>query len=179
MRPETDAQLGALVETTAYHISKLQRYVVGVNSEEMQWTPAGISNSLSWILRHCADQLWLTYARLSGECIPVNLGASGIAWSAVKGASFDQEAQGPGASAEQLSGYMAQAWQTLRAYLQSSTEWQDLDLVVGRQRQSAWTFLQHSIGDLCYHTGQASYLRKLLTAERRRMHARRRRVQQA
>lgn len=145
----------------------------------MQWTPAGISNSLSWILQHCADQLWLTYARLSGERIPVNLGRSGIAWSAVKGTSFDQEAQGPGASAEQLSDYVTQAWQALGTYLQSNTEWQDLDLAVGRQRQSSWTFLQHSIGDLCYHTGQASYLRKLLTVECRRIRTRHRRAQQA
>ena len=29
-------------------------------------------------------------------------------------------------------------------------------------------FLEHFLADLCYHTGQASYLRKLLAAERRR-----------
>jgi len=51
--------------------------------------------------------------------------------------------------------------------------------VVERRRQSAWAFLQHNLGDLCYHTGQASYLRKLLAAERRREHARRQRAEKA
>ena len=70
----------------------------------MQWTPSGIANSLAWIVRHCADLLWLSYGRLAGERIPVDLG---------------------------------------------------------------------------YHTGQASYLKKLLAAERRRARARRRRAQKA
>jgi DNA polymerase-3 subunit alpha len=54
-----------------------------------------------------------------------------------------------------------------------------LELVVERRRQSAWGFLQHSLGDLYYHTGQASYLRKLLAVERRRVRARQQRAKKA
>jgi hypothetical protein len=69
----------------------------------MGWAPSGIADSLAWIVRHCADLLWLTYGRLTGERVHANL------------------------------------------------------------------------GDLCYHTGQASYLSKLFPAERRRVRARQRR----
>ena len=55
----------------------------------MGWTPTGIANSLAWIVRHCADLLWLMYAHLSGERVPANLGAYGVAWSTVKGATLD------------------------------------------------------------------------------------------
>jgi hypothetical protein len=117
--------LTTFIETAEFFMAKLRRYTADVNVEEMQCTPAGIANSLAWIVRRCADLLWLSYGRLAGERIPVNLGGSGIAGSSVKGA----------------------------------------------------TFLQHNLGDLCYHTGQASYLRKLLAAERRRVRARRRRAE--
>jgi len=65
------------------------------------WTPAGIANPLAWILRHCADLLWLCTGRLSGERIPANFGESGIAWSAVKGTAFDGATPEPGSGAEE------------------------------------------------------------------------------
>jgi len=145
----------------------------------MQWTPPGIRNSLAWISRHCADLLWLSYARLSGEHVQVNLGTSGIARSAVEGAAFDQATQDPGPSAEEHIAYLDRAWETLKAYLRESSDWEAAELAVGRQRQSGWTFLQHSMCDLCYHTGQASSLRKLLAAERSRARARRQRAERA
>ena len=144
MGRETDAQLTTFIENVEFLIAKLRRYTTDVSSQysgavrfvvtasavfstakavttsaspplfekiptdvavdEMQWTPSGIANSLAWIVRHCADLLWLSYGRLAGERIPVDLG---------------------------------------------------------------------------YHTGQASYLKKLLAAERRRARARRRRAQKA
>jgi hypothetical protein len=179
MGQETNAQLTAAIETAEFYIAKLRRYTTDVDVDEMQWTPAGIANSLAWIVRHCADLLWLSYGRLAGERIPVNLGASGIAWGAVKGAMFDEAAPEPGPDARQRLAYLERAWQTLKAYLQSPFGWEEVELVVDRRRQSAWTFLQHSLGDLCYHTGQASYLRKLLAAERSRVRARRQRAEKA
>jgi hypothetical protein len=176
---ETDVQLGAFVDTAEFFIAKLYRYTKGMNVEEMQWTPPGIANSLAWISRHCADLLWLMYARLSGERVPANLGASGVAWSAVKGATFDEAAQAPDMDAEARMAYLDRAWQTLKAYLQDHPEWEEMELVVERRRQHAWAFAQHNLGDLCYHTGQASYLRKLLAAERRRARARKRRAERA
>ena len=89
MERETDAHLAALVETVEFFIAKLRRFTAGVTVEEMQWTPSGINNSLAWIVRHCADLLWLMYGRLSGNRIPVDLGASGIAWGSVQGAIQD------------------------------------------------------------------------------------------
>jgi uncharacterized damage-inducible protein DinB len=75
--------------------------------------------------------------------------------------------------------YLERAWRTLKAYLQHHPEWEEIELVADRRRQSTWMFLQHNLGDLCYHTGQASYLRKLLAAERRRIRARRKRAEKA
>ena len=179
MGQEQNTQLDAFVETTEFFIEKLRRYTTDVTVEEMQWTPAGIANPLAWIVRHCADLLWLIYGRLSEECIPANLGRSGIAWGSVKGTTFDENAPEPGPDAEQRMAYLDRAWQTLDAYLRNHPEWQEVELVLRRRRQSAWTLLQHNLGDLCYHTGQASYLRKLLAAERRRVRARRRRAEKA
>jgi hypothetical protein len=168
-----------LIETTEFFIAKLKRYTESVSIQEMQWTPSGINNSLAWILRHCADLIWLCYGRLAGEQVPVNLGDSGIAWSSVKGTAFDKAAEPPGPGAEEQTAYLIQAWETLKAYLLSGSEWHAVELVVDRRRKSAWAFLQHSLGDLYYHTGQASYLRKLLAAERRRVRARRQRAERA
>ena len=179
MGQEPNAQLATLIHTTEFFIAKLRRYTTGVDAEEMLWAPAGIANPLAWIVRHCADLLWLSYGRIAGERIPANLGSSGIAWGSVKGTTFDEGAQEPGPDAEQRMAYLDRAWCTLKAYLQNHPEWQEVELVVGRRRQSAWTLLQHNLGDLCYHTGQASYLRKLLAAERRRVRARRRRAEKA
>jgi hypothetical protein len=174
-----DARLNAFTETAEAYIAKLRRYTTGVDATEMQWTPADIANSLAWIVRHCADLLWLSYGRLAGERIPVDLGVSDIAWSSVKGATFDEAAQEPGPDAQERVAYLERAWETLEAYLRDNTDWKEVELAVGRRRQSAWAYLQHSLGELCYHTGQASYLRKLLAAERRRVRARRQRAEKA
>ncbi len=167
------------VETAEFFIAKLRRFTTGVNPEEMQWTPPGIANSLAWIVRHCGDLLWLNYGRLAGERVPANLGASGIAWSSVKDALFDEAAHGPGPEAQECMVYLERACQTLKGYLQNHLDWEEVELVVERRRQTARTILLHDLGDLCYHTGQASYLRKLLAAERRRARARRQRAEKA
>jgi hypothetical protein len=175
----SDAQLATLLDATESYIAKLRRFAAGVDADEMRRTPPGINNSLAWIVRHCADLLWLSYGRLSGERVQVNLGTSGIAWSAVEGAAFDEAAQEPGPSAEERIAHLERAWETLKAYLRESSDWEEVELAVGRGRQDAWTYLQHSVCDLCYHTGQASYLRKLLAAERSRVRARRQRAERA
>jgi hypothetical protein len=169
----TEVQLAASIEAAEYHIAKLRRFTAGVDAEEMQWTPTGIANSLAWIVRHCADLLWLSYSRLTGERVAADLGGAGIAGSAVQGANFDETAPAPGPDAESLVAYLEQGWGTLKTYLQADAGWETVKLSVGREHQSGWAFVQHSVADLCYHTGQASYLRKLLAAERRRARARR------
>lgn len=179
MGQQTNAQLAACIEIAEFLIAKLRRYTADVTVEEMQWTPAGIANSLAWIVRHCADLLWLSYGRLAGQRVPANLGGSGIAWSSVKGAAFDETAAEPGPDAQARMAYLDRAWQTLKTYLQGHPEWEEVELVVERRRQSAWAFLQHNLGDLGYHTGQASYLRKLLAAERGRARAKPRRGEKA
>jgi hypothetical protein len=169
--------LSSLIESTEFFIAKLERYTADVDDKEMQWTPSGINNSLAWILRHCADLMWLCFGRLSGEQIPANLADSGIAWSSAKGTAFDVSAEAPGPDAEEQMAYLTRAWETLKTYLQARSEWHAVELVMDRKRRSSWAFLQHSLGDLYYHTGQASYLRKLLAAERRQVRARRQRAE--
>ena len=175
----SDSQLAGLIDAAEAYIAKLRRFTTDVDVEEMGWTPPGINNSLAWLVRHCAGLLWLSYGRLSGKRLPVNLASSGIAWSAVQGAAFDEAAGEPGPSAEEHMAYLDRAWHTLKAYLQDGRAWEEVELAVGRERQGAWTFLQHCVCDLCYHTGQASSLRKLLAAERGRARARRRRAEGA
>jgi hypothetical protein len=46
MGQEQNAQLDAFVETTKFFIEKLRRYTTDATVEEMQWTPAGVNNSL-------------------------------------------------------------------------------------------------------------------------------------
>lgn len=171
MEPGISSQLTAFIEVIEFFIAKLQRFTAEVSVEEMQWTPSGIANPLAWIVRHCADLLWIIYGRLSGECVPVNLAASGIAWSAVKDVTFDEAAPEPGPDAEARLAYLDQAWQRLKGYLQSHPECEEVELVVERRRRNAWVLLQHNLGDMGYHTGQASSLRKLLAVERRRARA--------
>jgi hypothetical protein len=169
MQEIRDTQLQVFFENVEFFMAKLRRFTTGVTAEEMAWKPTGINNPLAWIVRHCADLLWLSYGRISGTRVPVNFRASGIAWGSVKDAAFDERAPGPGQSAEELIEYLESAWQTLRDYVvQNYPAWEEVKLLVEQRRQSAWMFLYHNVGDFCYHTGQASYLRKLLAAERRR-----------
>jgi hypothetical protein len=176
MAQKPNPRLAALVEVTESSIAKLRRYTTAVTGKEMQWTPSGINNSLAWLVRHCADLLWLGYGRVSGERVPANLGASGIAWSAVQGTPFDADAREPGPEAQDRVAYLDRAWQKLKAYLEEHPGWEEVEVVVERRRQTGWALLQHNLGDLCYHTGQASYLRKLLAAERKRARGKRQRA---
>lgn len=178
MGQKIDTQLAAFIEIAELFIAKLRRYTTDATVEEMQWTPSGINNSLAWLVRHCADLLWLSYGRLAGERIPANLGESGIAWGSVKGATFDETAPEPGLDAQARMDHLDRAWQTLKTYLQDHPEWEAVELVVERRRQSAWVFLLHNLSDLGYHTGQASTLRKLLAVERRRERTSRQRAGQ-
>ena len=164
-----DSQLSIFIENVEFFIAKLKRFTTGVNAQEMAWKPTGITNSLAWIVRHCAGLLWLSYGRISGTCVPVNFQTSGIAWGSVKNAEFDETAPEPGQTAEELIEYLDHSWQTLKEYLLQNPTWEEVELLVDRRRRSAWVFLQHNFGDFCYHTGQASYLRKLLAVERRRI----------
>lgn len=165
----TDTQLTVFVENVEFFIGKLRRYCEGASEDEMEWTPAGIRNSLAWIVHHCAGLLWLGYGRISGDRIPANLQGAGIAWGSAKGSTYDETKEEPGVGADECMGYLEDAWRTLKTYLvQHDPSWEAKVLVVDRRERNAWMFLSHNLGDFCYHTGQASYLRKLLAAERRR-----------
>ncbi|MCK4570533.1 DUF664 domain-containing protein [Candidatus Bipolaricaulota bacterium] len=173
MAKVADTQLTVFIENIEFSVGKLRRYCEGVSEDEMEWTPTGIRNSLAWIVRHCAGLLWLGYGRISGNRIPANLRGSGIAWGSAKGSTYDETKEEPGVEADECVEYLESAWQTLKGYLvQHDPSWEAKMLVLDRRERNAWTFLWHNLGDFCYHTGQASYLRKLLAAERRRTRSR-------
>jgi len=164
-----DPRLAAFAEDVECHIGKLRRYATGVTDEEMSWRPTGISNPLAWLIRHCADLLWLSYGRISGEPVPVNLAQSRIAGSAFGDVQYEPGAPPPRESAGDAIAYLNEAWATLKGHLiENAPSLGELELIIDRRRRDVWTFLEHFLADLCYHTGQASYLRKLLAAERRR-----------
>ena len=162
-------RLAVYVEHVEAHLGKLRRYVSGTTDEEMTWRPTGIRNPLAWIVRHGADLLWAAYGRISGQPIPVNPADCGVAGSALRDVRFEPGAESPSRSAEALLAYLDRAWTTLATYLVESRQpLEAIELIVDRRTRDAWAVLDHCLADLCYHTGQASILRKLLAAERRR-----------
>ena len=152
---------------TELFIGKLRRYCDGATAEEMAWTPTGVRNSLGWIVRHCAGLLWLSYGYASGQPIPSGVQGSGIAGSALHGVTFDGAEGVVPKSAEACIADLETAWQALRGVLlegATALEPRTADAAF----DNVWAALRHTLDDVCYHTGQASVLRKLLAVRRRR-----------
>jgi len=146
-----------------------------VSQEELGWSPSGLRNSLSWILRRCAGLLWGCYAQVSGQPISEDVRTSGLAPSVLKGVQFassEDEESSFGASdlaGGDLVGQLESAWDALKAFLTGSEcGWHEGTLIFERRERSIWALLWHNMADIAYHTGQASSLRKLLSAQRRR-----------
>jgi len=168
--PDPTAQLAVYVENVESAISKLARYCKDVADEEMEWSPSGLRNSLSWIIRHCAALVWASYAHASGKPIPDYVRTAGVASSVIKGIVFSPIAgEKLPSGREELHEELERAWGALKAFLEGSGgTWETQTLVFERKERTIWALLWHNVADIFYHTGQASYWRRLLAVERRR-----------
>ena len=165
-----DSQAALCMENLELAVSKLKRYTKDVSDAEMQWSPSGIKNSLSWIIRHCTGLLWVSGAYVSGQAIPGYVQDAEIAPGALKGVEFSNATT---AQCEWTSGLLRSeleaAWHSLKGLLDGSEQdWEERKVVFERRERSIWAPLWHFMADIAYHTGQASSLRKLLSAQRRK-----------
>jgi len=148
---------------------KLKRFTEGLSQEELEWTPPGINNSMSWILVHLATTLWVCHALATGTRTKFNPMAAGLAMAAVRGIDCGTDDHLPAPSTDDPTRYLDEAFKALRTALEQDEL--DLDtrrVYADRKWRTAWWFLTHELGDLAYHTGQASYLRKLIATLRKR-----------
>ena len=161
-----DEQLGYYVENIEWQMGKLLDGVRELSAEQMTWTPPGINNSLSWLIRHSADVLWECYGIASGEVVPADLRASGIPEGWLKNLQFDENAPAPGESGSEHVAYIEEAWVALKGYLiERYPDWLPVQVVRPPDEiKTMWWMLLHVHLDIAYHTGQASYLKMLLKA---------------
>jgi hypothetical protein len=159
-----DEHLGYFIDNVEWQMGKLLDGVRGLSAEEMNWTPAGINNSLNWLIRHSADVLWECHGIASGVLVPADLRASGIPEGWLENLQYDENAPGPGESGAERAAYMEEAWAQLKKYLVDRyPEWVSVRVVRPPDEiKSMWWMLLHVHLDVAYHTGQASYLKMLL-----------------
>ena len=119
-----DEHLGYFIEDVEWQMGKLLDGVRELSAKEMNWTPEGINNPLSWLILHSADVLWECYGMASGAVVPADLRASGIPEGWLKNLRFDENAPAPGESGAERAAYMEKAWAVLKGYLvEHSIEW--------------------------------------------------------
>lgn len=161
-----DEQLTYYLENMDWQLGKLLAGLQDLTAEQMLWTPSGINNSLSWLVRHCADILWECYGIASGVQVPANLRASGIPEGWLRNLTFDEHAPAPGLTGVERAAYMGQAWAVLKDYLiEQFPSWLSAQVIrPPAERKSMWWMLHHVQLDLSYHNGQASYLKMMLAA---------------
>ena len=163
-----DPQLETYVKNMEWQLDKLLDGIEGLSDEQMTWTPGGINNSLSWLIGHFGGVLWECYGLASGSKIDANLLDSGIPDSWLQNLTFDRDAPLPGASASERAAYLRQAWAALKGYLIGChPAWEAVQVKrPPDQIKSMWWMLHHCLIDGGYHTGQASYLKMLLSTRR-------------
>ena len=165
-------RLELYIENMEWQMDKLLGELKGLppiaqlDAEQMAWTPPGISNPLSWLIRHVSDVMWETYGFASGNFVPANLGQSGIPEAWLKNLSYDKSAPGPGPTGADHAAYLQRAWTALKIdLLEHEPHWESVQVVrPPDQLKTMWWMLTHIQLDVAYHTGQASYLKMLLAA---------------
>ena len=165
-----DLQATICIENLELAVSKLKRYTKDVSDAEMEWSPSGIKNSLSWIIRHCTGLLWVSGAYVSGQPIPGYVQDAGIAPGSLKGLEFSNATAAQSEwTRDLLRSELEAAWHSLKGLLDGSEQdWEERKVVFERRERNIWAPLWHFMADIAYHTGQASSLKKLLGAQRRR-----------
>jgi hypothetical protein len=151
-------------------ISKLTRFSKNLTTDELKWKPPGIKNSLSWIIMHLTTQILVCYALVTEKQMEFDPLAAGVALKAVRGIEFGREGQLPFPPEDEPMKLLKASWKKLRAVLEDPDQpYEHHQVYADRKMRSAWWFLIHSLSDFAYHTGQASSLRKLIIAARKRV----------
>ena len=141
----------------------LLRYASDLAAEQMGWVPAGIDNSMAWIVRHWADLCWLAYGGVSGRKVPARPAARGLPQGIVESVRWQEDAGEPPATAAALSAALETAWGTLREYLiETYPTWIAATYALGDNTYSAWWLLELCLVDAAHHEGQADYLRRIM-----------------
>jgi uncharacterized damage-inducible protein DinB len=147
---------------------KLERFTSGLSQEELNWTPAGVNNSISWILVHLATSLWVCHALATNNMTKHNPLAAGLAVSAVRGIKFGKETRFSNPSTAEPLVYLKEALDAVRiSFIANEKDLEMREVYMDKKWHPAWWFLTHEVGDFAYHTGQASYLRKLIAHKRK------------
>jgi hypothetical protein len=166
--PTPDTPVSRLLDELALCHRKLCRYTDGLSQEELDWAPSGINNPMSWILVHLTATLWVCHALTTDTRTRVDPASAGLALGSVRGIECGT-ARLPTPAADAPTLELDQALGAFRTALEGSGP--ELDrprIFADRKLRSPWWMLTHEMGDFAYHTGQASYLRKLIAARRRR-----------
>jgi hypothetical protein len=146
---------------------KLERFIDGLSLVELNWTPAGVNNSISWILVHLTTSLWVCHALATNTTTKHNPLAAGLAVSAVRGIKFGKGIKFSIPSASEPLVYLNEALDAVRiSFLANEEDLETREVYMDKKWRPAWWFLTHEVGDFAYHTGQASYLRKLIAHKR-------------
>ena len=152
---------------------RLARFTSGLTLEELRWRPSGINNSIEWILTHIASQLWLCHSLVTGLPMKFNPLAAVPAYASWRGIQYGSTTQLPTPAVGDPTKKLFDAWNALKTALRSAGTNLDEHRVYGdRKWHSARWFLSCILADFAYHTGQASYLRKLIAAKRSRSKSR-------
>jgi hypothetical protein len=161
-----DEQLAIYVENMEWQIGKMVDGIQELRDAQMTWTPPGIHNSISWLIGHFAGVLWECYGFASGARVHANLLQLGIPAGWLRNLAFDENAPLPGVSGSERAAYLQEAWATLKSYLvKCHPDWEGVQVVrPPGEVKSMWWMLHHCLIDGGYHTGQASYLKMLLSA---------------
>jgi hypothetical protein len=164
----TDSHESSLLAEVALCCRKIERFTKGISQEELQWTPPGVNNSLSWLLRHLAATLWICHSLAAGSRMNWDPCEAGIQLSSVRGIDHGS-AKLPTPTAREPMKYIKEAYQRLATVFKNDNKVLEDHLVYAdRKWRKAWWFVAHELGDFAYHTGQASYLRKVIAAQRLR-----------
>jgi len=157
---------GLLDELNLCH-RKIRRFTEGLSQKELDWTPIGVNNSMSWLLTHLTVTLWTCHAAATGTTTKYNPLAAGIAMGSTRGIDYGTTVLGP-SSAPHPTRDLDIAHAAFTELLLKGPDLNRATIYADRKWRTALWFVTHEIGDFAYHTGQSSYLRKMIAAERKR-----------
>ena len=160
-----DERLKLYIDNTEGQMRRLIEGIEDLGVEQMTWTPPGVKNSLSWLLRHWADLIWFNFGVLSDTTLPIRPDVQGIPEAfLLKNITFDDKALEPGLSGRERIDYLEKAWANLKGYLlENYPDCMTATVSTSKgDRLSAWWLLEHMLVDMSYHGGQANYLKRLL-----------------
>ncbi len=95
---------------------------------------------------------------------------AGLALASVRGIDYGKEDRLPAPAETDPMQQVNKAFDALRSVLAKGDIEIDARMVYAAKKwRSVWWFLEHELADFAYHTGQASYLRRIIAIQRKRL----------